>query len=134
MLQTYIFFDLLRKYIHAIILLENGDTMNWTKEEIIKDYITVTKKIEEIKNTYQNKDEKSYLNEILTMYKKYKSFYQTNQHNKIKPYVTDELLKNEKSASKRQEIITENYIYIRKAIIIIGLLKCSMLLESIKIK
>ena len=32
--------------------------MNWTKEEIIKDYITVTKKIEEIKNTYQNKDEK----------------------------------------------------------------------------
>lgn len=134
MLQTYIFFDLLRKYIHAIILLENGDTMNWTKEEIIKDYITVTKKIEEIKNTYQNKDEKSYLNEILNMYKKYKSFYQTNQHNKIKPYVTDELLKNEKSASKRQEIITENYIYIRKAIIIIGLLKYSMLLESIKIK
>lgn len=134
MLQTYTFFDLLRKYIHAIILLENGDTMNWTKEEIIKDYITVTKKIEEIKNTYQNKDEKSYLNEILTMYKKYESFYQTNQHNKIKPYVTDALLKNEKSASKRQEIITENYIYIRKAIIIIGLLKYSMLLESIKIK
>ena len=123
--------------------------MNWTKEEIFDfvflniyphlspvsyPLITVTKKIEEIKNTYQNKDEKSYLNEILTMYKKYESFYQTNQHNKIKPYVTDELLKNEKSASKRQEIITENYIYIRKAIIIIGLLKYSMLLESIKIK
>lgn len=107
--------------------------MNWTREEIIEDYVTITKKITTLQNNYEKKKEKVYLQEILAMSKKYEMLFQNNQHQKIKPYLTEELLKNEKKPLRRQEMVLENYIYIRKAIIIIGLLKYSMLLESIKI-
>ena len=92
--------------------------MNWTREEIIEDYVTITKKITTLQNNYEKKKEKVSFQEILAMSKKYEALFQNNQHQKIKPYLTEELLKNEKKPLRRQEMVLENYIYIRKAIIV----------------